>query len=89
MVSCLGPHKDDSIIFICANWLTVEYCETVLGHVSEHCIMVFDHMLKAEDCLSPLCLMHIFQKLKLSLFQFCLSVILLRALPDLDWVSLQ
>ena len=47
MVSCLGQRKDDSMVFICANWsmtccLTEEHLETVLGLVAEGCIMVSD-----------------------------------------------
>ena len=50
MVSCLGPRKDDSMVFICVNWSmtcrsTVECCKTTLGLVPEGCIVVSDNTL--------------------------------------------
>ena len=50
VISCLGPRNDDSVVLICANWfmtcsLTEERWETVLGLITEGCIVVPDHML--------------------------------------------
>ena len=50
VVSCLGLRKDDSMVFICANWSmtcwsTVERWEITLGLVTESSIVVSDHML--------------------------------------------
>ena len=49
MVSCLGTRDDNCMVFICANWSmsccsTEERLETVLAHVTEGCIVVFDRM---------------------------------------------
>ena len=45
VVSCLGPRKDDGMIFICANWSmtcwsTVQHFEATLGLVIEGCSLV-------------------------------------------------
>ena len=50
MVSCFGMRKDDSMVFICANWSitcwsTVEHWETTPGLAIDGCCMVSDHML--------------------------------------------
>ena len=52
MVSFLDPRKDDSMVFICADWSmtcwsTVECRETALVPVTEGCIVVSDHLLIA------------------------------------------
>ena len=53
MVSCLGPRKDDSMVFICANWSmtcwsTVECLETPLGLAIDGCCVVSDHILSVS-----------------------------------------
>ena len=50
VVSCIGPRKDDSMVFIYTNWFltccsTEECWETVLGLVTEFCVVLSDHML--------------------------------------------
>ena len=50
MISCLGPRKDDSMVFICANWSmtcwsTVECWETTLGLAIVGCCVLSDLML--------------------------------------------
>ena len=49
MISCLGSRKDDSMVFICANWCmtcwSIERWETTLGLAIEGCSVVSDCML--------------------------------------------